>query len=350
VELIVNRNSRGTHMELFNKEEDRFAVWANIAQEKDRLRNENIRMISNLNTLLQRKKRFVSEREFVEYKHDEYGDPDRINELFVLWSGEYENARAEAETLRVQYESARRDLEAIPRARDNINDYIISLKHAISLVTYEIEQIHNAFPDLEERARESEEIFSRYDAIRRDLEENTKVLADLRDKFETASDERREVEKGLLEKKEELATLLKAEDSLTRELTEITDRFNKQQELTEEMHLLKEAIAHLEKSVGEWKDKLEKHEIKSTEMNEQIKSLKAESAELTSELRECEAMLEPFKGLRVRLEDNEKELSLTDEQIKKLTDEIDKITKENEMLSPKATQFEMVKKKLESIK
>lgn len=332
-------------MGLLTKEEDRLTMWSDIAQEKDRLRNENSAMISDLNTFLQMKKQLASRRDYINYKYSEYGDLHRINELFELWSGEYENARAEAETLKVEYEKARKDLEAIPRACDNIKDYIISLQHAISLVTYEMEEIRNANPDLEKRAKESEEILSKYHAVHKDLEQNTSVLADLRDKFQLASDEKREVEKRISDKKDELATLLKNEDSLARELTVITDRFNKQQELTEEM----QAIGHLEKSLGEWKEKMRHHEIKSAEMNEEINSLKAESAELTSGLKEYEALIGPFKELKARLESAEKELYLTDEQVNKLRDEIDKITKENELLSAKATQFEMVKKKMESI-
>lgn len=337
-------------MGLLNKEEDRFAMWSDIAQEKDRFRIENIRMISKLNNLSRNKKRLVSNREYINYKYNEYGDRARIDELYELWSEEYGVAKAEAETLRVEYEKTTRDVQAIPRACDYIRDDILSLKKAISLVTYEIRQFRNANPDLEKRAKECEEILSRYHTTHRDLEENTRVLADLRDKVQRARAEKREAEERLSERKEELAPLLRTEDSLTRELSEITNRFSKQQELTEEKQLLKEAIGHLEKSVGEWREKVKRHEMKSAEMNEEINLRKAESEKVTSELKEFEALVGPYKELKERLEGAEKELSLTGEQANKLRDEIDNITKENEVLSAKATQFEMVKKKMESIK
>ena len=133
-------------MELLNKEEDRFAMWSDIAQEKDRFRFENIRMISELNNLSRNKKRLIANREYVNRKYDEYGGPARIEELYELWSEEYRVAKAEAETLRVEYEKTTRDVQAIPMACDYIRDDILSLKKAISLVTYEIRQFRNANP------------------------------------------------------------------------------------------------------------------------------------------------------------------------------------------------------------
>ncbi len=65
--------------------------------------------------------------------------------------------------------------------------------------------------------------------------------------------------------------------------------------------------------------------------------------------KEYEAMVEPFKELKGKLENAEKEISLVDEQHEKLTEETDKLRKENEILGAKARQFEEIKKMMEGI-
>ena len=80
-------------MELRNKKDGKERVRSNIEEKKDRLRNENMKMISDLNSFLKRKNRLVLKKDYVNYKYNEYGDSRKINELFRSWSIEYKNAR-----------------------------------------------------------------------------------------------------------------------------------------------------------------------------------------------------------------------------------------------------------------
>ena len=122
------------------------------------------------------------------------------------------------------------------------------------------------------------------------------------------------LEKSLSENKEELVPLLKSENSLKDELTEITRRFNRQEELKEEKRVLDEAIGHLERSLGEKREKLENHQTKTAEMNEEIKNLKEESENQKSKLKEYEALVIPFQELMEKLKNMKKEISMLDEQ------------------------------------
>ena len=90
-------------MELLNKKDDKEGMMPNTEEKRDRLRNENMKMISDLNTYLKRKNRLVLKRDYVNYKYNEYGDSRSINELFRSWSVEYKNAREEAVALKEEY-------------------------------------------------------------------------------------------------------------------------------------------------------------------------------------------------------------------------------------------------------
>lgn len=337
-------------MELLNKNDGIYTMWSNVKDEKDRLRNENMRMISDLNGFLKRSKRLVLKRDYINYKYTEYGDFHKINELFESWSAEYKNATEEAEILKVEYEKESNDVKTIPRVISEIRNDIASLKRAVLIARHEMEQIIEAFPDLEERAKESKEITSRYHVVHKEFVENSKLLTGLRDEFQRANNEMKGLEKRLSEKKQELAPLLKTENSLKSKLTEITNRFNKQEELKEEKRVLEEVIGHLEESLDERREKIKNHEKKTAEMNKEIKNLKDESGKLTSKVKEYEVVIVPFMELKGRLEDAEKEISLVDEQQKKFTEETDKLRKENEILGAKARQFEELKKMMEGIK
>ena len=113
--------------------------------------------------------------------------------------------------------------------------------------------------------------------------------------------------------------------------------------------VLEEATGHLERSLGEKKEKLENHETKTAEMNEEIKNLKEESEDLKSKLKVYEALVVPFQELTEKLEGMKGGISLLDGQNVKLTDEIPKVKKENEILQTKARQFEEIKKMMEGI-
>jgi len=337
-------------VELLNKNDGIYTMWPNIEEERDRLRNENMRMISDLNGFLKRNNRLALKRDYINYKYTEYGDFHKINELFESWSAEYKNAREEAEILKAEYEKESNDVKTIPRVINEIRNDIASLKRAISITSDEMEQIIKAFPDLEERAKESEEITSRYHTVHKEFVENSRLLTDLRDKFQRADNEMKGLEKRLSEKKQELAPLLKTENYFKGKLTEITNRFNKQEELKEERQVLEEVIGHLEESLDERTEKIRNHERNTAEINKEINNLKDESGKLTSKVKEYEVMVVPFKELKGRLEDAEKEISLVDEQQKKLTEETDRLRKENEILGAKARQFEELKKMMEANK
>jgi len=332
-----------------NKKNGKEGMRPNIEEKKDRLRNENMKMISDLNTYLKRKNRLVLKRDYVNYKYNEYGDSRRINELFRSWSVEYKNAREEAVALREEYERQSNDINTIPRLVEGIRDDVAVLKKAVFVSKYEIDQILEAYPALEELGKDSEETTLKYRAVHDELEKKSRTITGLRQKFETVKNEKEWVEKCLSENKEELAPLLKTENSLKDELAEITQRFNRQEELREEKRVLDEAIGHLERSLGEKKEKLENHETKTANINEEIKNLKEESENQKSKLKEYEALVIPFQELMEKLKSVKREFTLLDSQQVKLKDEIPNLKKENEILQTKARQFEDIKKMMEGI-
>lgn len=334
------------YRDLLNKKEELNNFWSNLSGEKEGLQNESRKMTLELNVFLKKRSWLVSKREYINHKYSEYGDDEKINELFQQWSEEYKNEKAEEMALKVEYEKVRQDGKTIPLVCKDIKNYIKSQKDGIALARYEMEEIFKAVPDFEERAKESEEIVLKYNAVHKNLEENTRSLNDLRDKFKKVDDEKKKLEINLEEKKTVLAPILKTEDSLKNKLAEITDRFDRQEELKEERRVLKEVIQPLERSIEGWKEKIKNFEKKSTEANKEIEKLKSESHKLVAELKEYEALAGPVMELKERMDSAEKENSMIDEQDKKLTREIHKMRKENELLSIKAKQFEMVKKKL----
>lgn len=337
-------------MESLNRKDETLTVWSSIVGEKDRLRNENMRIITDLNRFSKRMTQLVKKREYLNYKYNEYGNFDEIDDIFGSLSAEYKNARKEAETLKSEYETKGADARTIPIVIENMRKDVAGLRRTVILAGSEIDQVFEAFPDLEERAKESEEIASRYRRVHKDFRESTGLLSDLREKFKRADSEKKVVEKGLSEKKVVLTPLLKTENSLKDTLAGMTDRFNRQEELKEEKRVLDEVIGHLEKSIGEWREKIENHEKKTEQMNKEIKNLKDESEELSSKADEYEAMVAPFEELKEREEHAEKEISLLDEQQRTLTDEILKLKKGNEILGAKARQFAEVKKMMEAMK
>lgn len=335
---------------LLRKKEELNSFWSNLSGVKAGLQNENREMTLELDGFLKKKSWLVSKREYISYKYNEYGDEEKINETFQEWSEEYNNEKAEEKALKAEYEKVRQDEKIIPRVCKDIKSYIKSQKDGISLAKYEMEEIFKAVPDFEERAKESEEIVSKYNAVHKDLEENTSTLNDLRDKFKKVDDEKKKLEINFEEKKAVLAPILKTEDSLKNKLAEITDRFGRQEELKGERHILREVMQPLEGRLEGWKEKIKNFEKKSIEANKEIENLKSESHKLVAELKEYEALAGPVTELKERMDSAGKENATIGEQDKKLTSEIHKTRKENELLSIKARQFEMVRKKLEGIK
>ena len=322
---------------------------SNIEEKKDRLRHENMKMISELNSFLKRKNRLVLKRDYVHYKYNEYGDARRINELFESWSREYKNARDEAVALREEYERQSEDINTIPIVVESIRNDVTGLKKTVFVAKYEIDQILEAYPALEELGRDSEETASRYRAVHDEFEQKNKAITGLRKKYETLNNEKKWLEQSLSENRSELTPLLKTEESLKKELEEITDRFNRQEELKEKKEALEDAIGHLERGLREKKEKLENHETKTAAINEEINRLKEEGENQKSKLREYEALVMPFQELMEKRKSMKKEISQLDVHDTRLADEIPKVKKENEILQTKARQFEDIKKMMEGI-
>lgn len=349
---LEEKQSRGkvAHNNLLKEKVEIYTVWSELAEEKEWLQNENKRMTSELDEFLKKKNWLVSKREYIHYKYSEYGDENKIIELYEQWSKEYDDTKAEEKSLKAEYDKGMQEEKTIPRLWKDIKKEIKSRREEIDMAKYEVHEILKIFPDIEELANESNEIVTKYRATHNDLEESSKILNNLSDKFKQTDAEYKELEKTLYSKKEELAPFVESENSLKNELTEVTNRFNRQEELKEQKSTLNSVLQPLEKSIEEWKNKIKNHEIKSAEMKKETETLKGESQKITSDLKEYESLVGPVKELKERLDNAEKEIPVIVEQDKKLTDEIHNLRKENEILSIKAKQFEMVKKKLEGIK
>lgn len=338
------------YRDLLKKKKELYSLWSNLAEEKESLQDENKKMTVGLDEFLEKKRWLTSKREYINYKYSEYGDDDKINELFEQWSEEHKNARAEEESLNAEYKKSQQDVKTLPRLCNDIKNEIKNRQDEMALAKYEVQEILKVYPDLEERAKESQDIVEKYSAVHKDLEGKIKTVIDLKEKFKQVDSESKVLENRLSIKKKEIEPFLNTQNSLKNKLAEITNKFNLQEEITEEKRLLNETVKPLEKGIEEWKKKINNYETKTAEMNKEIEILKEEKLKVAPELKELEALIGPAKELKEKLTSAEKEISQTEEQDKQLTKAIHKTRKENEILSIKAKQFEMIKKKLEGIK
>ncbi len=336
--------------DLLKKKEELYSLWSNLAEEKERLQDENKKMTVDLDGFLEKKRWLASKKEYINYKYSEYGDEAKINELYEQWSEEYKETKVEEEALKAEYEKAMQDEKTVPRLCNDTNKEIKNRRDEIAMAKYEAQEILKSFPDIEERARESEEIVIKYRTVHNDLEKTTGVLNNLRDNHTKVDNERKELEKTLSLKKEELDPFIKTEKSLKNELTEVTNKFNRQEELKEERRVLEDVLKPLEKTIEQWKERIKNHHEKITKMNKEIEDMKEESQKVVAEVKEYEAMVGPVRKLKEKLTNAEKEISQMGEQDQQFTKAIHEMRKENEILSIKARQFEMIKKKLDGIK
>ena len=146
---------KGAYMEPMSQKNETYTVIPDIEEERGRLRNENMGMVSDLNLFLKRKERLVLKKEYINYKYNEFGDSDRINELFKSWSAEYRNAKREAETLKAEYAKKGGDEKTIPRVIRDVEDDIAILRKAILVARNEIDRVIEAYPDLEGLAKDN---------------------------------------------------------------------------------------------------------------------------------------------------------------------------------------------------
>lgn len=351
-EIIENKHSEEelSYRDLLNKKGDMYSLWSNLAENKERLQDENKKMTEELDKFLKKKSWLVSKREYINFKSREYGGEDRISELFEQWSEEHKELRSEDASLKAAYEKATQDVNTIPKMCGDIKKEIETRQDEMALAKYEIKEILKVYPDIEEKAKESQDIVLKYSDVHKNLEEKIKTLKDFKEKFTRVDNESKALGNRLSGRKKELEPFLKTQNSLKNNLGEITDKFNMQEEIIEEKRILNETVKPLEKSVQEWKKKINSYETKSAEMNEEIKTLKEESLKAAAELKELNTIVGPAKELKGKLDSAEKEISIIEEQDKKFTEEVHTMRKENEILSVKASQYEMIKKKLGGIK
>ena len=95
---------------------------------------------------------------------------------------------------------------------------------------------------------------------------------------------------------------MKTEYSLKIKLTEVSTRFEKQEELKEEQSALSDVLKPLERTINGWKEKIKNHEAKSSNMNKEIETLKEESLKVTTEIKEYEALVGPVRELKEKLD------------------------------------------------
>ena len=324
-------------------------MGSSIEEERDQLRSKNMRMMSDFNSYSKRIKRLAVKRDYVDYKYNEYGDTHQIKRYFDAWVDEYINAGEEAKTLKEEYLKKSKDLDTIPTVIADIKSDIEELKKAVFVADYEIDQITGAFPDLYEQAIASEETEKKYRLVHKEFADVDRNLTDFRLKFDAVNTEKRKLADDLSEQKTELSPLLKMETSLKDDLAELTERFDRQEKLREEKAALEEVIKNLEESVGEKRERIKNHETYTNEINAKIEGLKSESNRLRSKIKEYEALVKPYRELKERLERVEAEISRSDAQHRRFTDEIGKVSIENEILQAKANQYEEIKRMMEDI-
>ncbi len=113
------------YRDLLNKKEELNNFWSNLSGEKEGLQNESRKMTLELNEFLKKRSWLVSKREYINHKYNEYGDDEKINELFQQWSEEYKTEIGEEKALKVEYEKVRQDGKTIPLVCKDIKNYII---------------------------------------------------------------------------------------------------------------------------------------------------------------------------------------------------------------------------------
>lgn len=350
----LNVHARKRHSEekascddLLNKKNKEHARWLDILEEKEKLQNENTKKTTELNDFFKRKDGVASKKEYLSLKYCEYGDEDRIKAVFEQLSKEYDNGKIEETSLREEYDKARQDEKVIPKVCSDTKFEMKTLRDEMDRARYEINAILEAFPNIRELAQESGEIVVKYKEVHEELERTTKIINDLRANFEKVSREETEVRKDLDSKMNELEPFINKEKSVKSRLTNLMERFDRQEELHEERSIFKDVVGPLEKKLKGWREKIESFEAKSAAMNSEIETLKSESSSLTTELTEYEALVGPVMELKARMEKVEKDAPEVEEQEETLTKGIRDLKKENDMLSIKARQFEMIKRKLE---
>lgn len=336
--------------DLLKKKENDYELWSKLTESVDTLQVENKRMTVEHNELLEKKSLLTTKRDFINYKMEEFGDEKRISELFEEWSAEHARAKAEKVKLEAELEKAREDEKVFPRLCNDARNNIKRLKADINHAKYEMQEILKAFPNIEDKAKESEEIVVKYKSVHEEMEKTAIILTDLREQISKVTEDEKYLREDLSKKKEELVPLVETETTLKTQLTDLTNKFNRQEELTDQAETLKGVINPLESKLKEWRSKVDNHERMSKKINEEIEKLKDESAEMASELKELESMVGPVKELRKKLEEAKKEVSTLKEQEEQSTSEIKKLTEENSLLSIKARQFDMIKKRMEGMK
>ncbi len=175
-DIIKGKHSeqKVTYRALLKKKERLYSLWSNLVEDKESLQDENKKMTVNLDEFLKKKKYLDSKREYINYKYNEYGDDDKINELFEQWSEEHKTAKAEEKSLRAEYEKSQQDVKTIPRWCNDIKNEIKDRQDEMALAKYEVQEILKVYPDIEERAKESEDIVEKYSAVHKYHEEKIK--------------------------------------------------------------------------------------------------------------------------------------------------------------------------------
>ncbi|MGR3219438.1 MAG: hypothetical protein ACUZ8H_06410, partial [Candidatus Anammoxibacter sp.] len=333
--------------DLLNKKNEKYAGWLGILDEKEKLQIENTKKTAELNDFFKRKESVASKKEYLSFKYSEYGDEDRIKAVFEQLSKEYDNGKIEETSLREEYDKARQDEKIIPRVCNDTKLEMKALRDEMDRAKYEINAILEAYPNIRDLAKESGEITVKYNEVHEELERTTKTINDLRANFEKVSGEETEVRKDLDVKMKKLEPFIGKEKDVKSGLTNLMERFDRQEELQEEKSVFNDIVGPLEKKLRGWREKIDSYEVKSAAMNNEIETLKNESSSLTTELTEYEALVGPVKVLKTRMEKVVKDAPDVEGQEEVLTKEIRDLKKANEMLSIKARQFEMVKRKLE---
>lgn len=318
--------------------------------EEGKLRLENLSMISDLNTFLKRNKLLALKRSYVNFKYTEYGDFSRVDEIYDALSSTFISARKEAAQLKADYEKAIEDIETIPTACNSIGNTIDDIENEVSIARNEVDEILEAFPNLEARAEACRTIQTESAAARRQLEDNSRRQGGLKHEFQTRDGEKQNREKQLADKKKILAPLVESETELNETLAEIADRFERQETFTQEKQLAEESIGSLEKKIATFEEMILAHDTELAEKNQTIAALKDESTKLAAGAKEYEAKLIPFRELTDRLQKAREEVSSIDGQREKITEETEKLRKENEILGTKAKQFGILTKKLEGLR
>ncbi len=337
-------------MSSIHSEDDRDTIQQAMTAKEGKLRLENLSMISDLNASLKRNKVLAQKRTYVNYKYTEYGDFSRVDEIYDSLSSTYIAARKEAAQLKSDYESAIADIETMPTACNSIRNTIGDIKDEVSIAQDEVNEILDAFPDLEGRAEAGRALVTESTAVRNQLEDNSRQQGSLKHDFQTSEGEKQYKEKELEEKTRILGPLVETESELNETLAEIADRFERQEAYTQEKQAAETSIASLEKKIADFEETLLAHDADVAEKNRTIASLKEESTQLAASVKEFEVKLVPFRELTGRLKEAREEIASIEGQRGKITEETENLRKDNEMLETKARQFSLLTKKMEGLR